>query len=168
VTARSQVGDQVRVESRGTLMGFNEFCASAQNSKKRPRQTIHMAGTGLSLKQVRGSGSVGHGATAHPQCAQRGPVCVCVCVRARARAEPCLTTLARQTTDEILGLAAQGQDSSSSDDEGRQRPGSTTGSGGRAGGSGASHDSKRPKTSHASPGGDAFVGDLDLLKSAHE
>ncbi len=59
VTARAQVGDQVRVESRGTLMGFNEFCASAQNSKKRPRQTIHMAGTGLSLKQVRGSGSGG-------------------------------------------------------------------------------------------------------------
>jgi hypothetical protein len=47
----------VRVESRGALMGFNEFCASAQNSKKRPRQTIHLSGTGLSLKQVCESGA---------------------------------------------------------------------------------------------------------------
>ena len=46
----------MRVESRGALMGFNEFCASAQNSKKRPRQTIHLSGPGLSLKQVCGSG----------------------------------------------------------------------------------------------------------------
>jgi hypothetical protein len=38
-------------------MGFNEFCASAQNSKKRPRQTIHLSGTGLSLKQVCESGA---------------------------------------------------------------------------------------------------------------
>ena len=42
----------VRVESQGTLMGFNDFCASAQNSKKRPRQTIYIAETGLSLKQT--------------------------------------------------------------------------------------------------------------------
>ena len=33
-------------------MGFNEFCASAYNSKKRPRQTIHLASTGRSLKEV--------------------------------------------------------------------------------------------------------------------
>ena len=34
------------------MMGFNDFCASAQNSKKRPRQTIYLAANHQSLKQA--------------------------------------------------------------------------------------------------------------------
>ncbi len=155
----------MRVESRGALMGFNEFCASAQNSKKRPRQTIHLSGTGLSLKQVCESGAW-RGRTGGSRGCMRMP-------RETPRAgavpgiySPSLKTHAWQTTDEILGLTTQalGHDSSSSDEEGRQRPGSTTESSGRAGG----HDSKRPKTSNSSPGGAAFAGDLELLKSSHD
>ena len=33
-------------------MGFNDFCASANNSKKRPRQAIHLVRSGISLKQA--------------------------------------------------------------------------------------------------------------------
>eukprot|EP00960_Hanusia_phi_P031022 749019-Hanusia_phi.AAC.4 len=47
-----KVGDAVRVESEGTVMGLNDFCASAQNSKKRPRDCVRLADTGLSLKQT--------------------------------------------------------------------------------------------------------------------
>jgi hypothetical protein len=45
-----KVGDVVRVESQGIFMGFNDFCASANNSKKRPRQAIHLVRSGSSLK----------------------------------------------------------------------------------------------------------------------
>ena len=81
MTARSQVGDQVRVESRGTLMGFNEFCASAQNSKKRPRQTIHMSFTGLSLKQVRGREAEGTARSVRASHVREGCAVLC-CVYA--------------------------------------------------------------------------------------
>jgi len=47
-----KVGDAVRVESEGTVMGLNDFCASAQNSKKRPRDCVRLADSGMSLKQA--------------------------------------------------------------------------------------------------------------------
>jgi len=47
-----RVGDQIRVESDGHLMGLNDFCASASNTKKRPRECVHVASTGFSLAKT--------------------------------------------------------------------------------------------------------------------
>lgn len=47
-----RVGDQIRVESEGHLMGLNDFCASASNTKKRPRECVHIVETGLSLAKT--------------------------------------------------------------------------------------------------------------------
>ncbi|KAJ1490853.1 hypothetical protein T484DRAFT_1776423 [Baffinella frigidus] len=47
-----RVGDQIRVESEGHLMGLNDFCASASNTKKRPRECVHVVSTGLSLAKT--------------------------------------------------------------------------------------------------------------------